>query len=155
MFFALEAYPGLDACLPLFPQNFLVSYTDVIPGLQRFDHKGNLTHALVNATTTLANAVLCPAASVVVHGMTVRLPAGISAVLADLLVVQSSPTKGHGRSLRRRGIAATLGDLDGEFSVRLSVHNGRGFLGGTVATSLVLHPVRPGKENRHGWVLQV
>lgn len=38
-----EAYPAMDSFIPLLPENFLTSYSDVVPGLRRFDTAGQLS----------------------------------------------------------------------------------------------------------------
>lgn len=42
----------------LLPQNFLVGYSDVLPGLRRFDTQGQLTTALKSSISTIASPVL-------------------------------------------------------------------------------------------------
>ncbi len=50
----------MDAFIPLLPQNFLVSYSDVVPGLRRFDTAGQLSVTSKQVISTMANPMLCP-----------------------------------------------------------------------------------------------
>jgi nephrocystin-4 len=44
----------------LLPQDFLVAYSDVLPGLRRFDTQGQLTTNAKASISTLASPVLAP-----------------------------------------------------------------------------------------------
>jgi nephrocystin-4 len=48
----------MNPARPLLPQDFLVSYTDVIPGLRRFDLAGHPSTALHSSLNTLASPLL-------------------------------------------------------------------------------------------------
>jgi nephrocystin-4 len=55
-----EAYPVGDAFIPLLPPDYLVSYSDVLPGLRRFDSAGALSVTPKQAISTLAAPMMCP-----------------------------------------------------------------------------------------------
>eukprot|EP00983_Pelagomonas_calceolata_P115900 1160249-Pelagomonas_calceolata.AAC.2 len=55
-----EAFPALAPIIPLLPENFLVSYTDIIPGLRRFDGEGQLSISTKQCINTLAGPMLSP-----------------------------------------------------------------------------------------------
>jgi nephrocystin-4 len=44
----------------LLPQDFLVAYSDVLPGLRRFNTQGQLTTGIKASINTLASPVLAP-----------------------------------------------------------------------------------------------
>jgi hypothetical protein len=54
----------MDAYIPLVPENFLVTYSDVVPGLRRFDTAGQLSITTKTVISTLASPMLCPTYSV-------------------------------------------------------------------------------------------
>ena len=55
-----EAFPALAPVIPLLPEDFLVTYTDVVPGLRRFDGEGQLSISTKQCISTLARPVMSP-----------------------------------------------------------------------------------------------
>jgi nephrocystin-4 len=53
-----ESYPALLPAQALFPQDFLLTYKDIIPGLRRFDASGLLTASVKSCISTLASPLL-------------------------------------------------------------------------------------------------
>ncbi|GFH23920.1 uncharacterized protein HaLaN_21615, partial [Haematococcus lacustris] len=82
--FQAEAYPAMDAFIPLLPEDFLVSYGDVVPGLRRFDTAGQLSVSAKQVISTLASPMLSPTYSVVLRRLQLALPAKLHELLATL-----------------------------------------------------------------------
>jgi nephrocystin-4 len=55
-----EHYPLMDDVIPLLPEDFLVTYEDVIPGLRRFDLEWNPSVQTKKCISTLAMPMLSP-----------------------------------------------------------------------------------------------
>lgn len=70
----IEAYPAMDPAKALLPQDFLVCYTDVIPGLRRFDLAGHPTTVVKSILNTLANPLLAPTCAVSLAGIQLLVP---------------------------------------------------------------------------------
>ena len=79
-----EAYPAMDAFIPLLPEDFLVTYSDVVPGLRRFDTAGQLSITTKTAISTLASPMLAPTFSVVLRRLQLALPAKLHELLLTL-----------------------------------------------------------------------
>jgi nephrocystin-4 len=78
----------MNPARPLLPQDFLVSYTDVIPGLVRFNLEGQPTTALHSCLNTLASPVLAPLTAVACSGVQLVVPQllhNLLSVLPELL----------------------------------------------------------------------
>lgn len=73
---------------PLLPQDFLVTYTDVIPGLKRFDLAGQPSIALHSTLNTLASPLLAAPCAVSFEGVQLVVPQllhNLLSVLPELL----------------------------------------------------------------------
>jgi nephrocystin-4 len=55
-----EAFPALAPILPLLPEDFLVSYADVVPGVRRFNNDGHFSITAKQCISTLAKPILSP-----------------------------------------------------------------------------------------------
>lgn len=78
----------MNPARPLLPQDFLVSYTDVIPGLRRFDLVGQPSTALHSTLNTLASPLLADLCAVSMHGVQLVVPQllhNLLSVLPELL----------------------------------------------------------------------
>jgi nephrocystin-4 len=82
--FQAEAYPAMDAYIPLLPQDFLVTYSDVVPGLRRFDTAGQLSITAKTVISTLAAPMLSPTYSIVLRRLQLALPAKLHELLLSL-----------------------------------------------------------------------
>lgn len=69
-----EAYPGMNPARGLLPPDFLVCYTDIIPGLRRFDLAGQTTIALKDTLNTLASPVLAAPCAVRLGSVQLLVP---------------------------------------------------------------------------------
>lgn len=130
--FQAEAYPAMDAFIPLLPEDFLVSYGDVVPGLRRFDTAGQLSVSAKQVISTLASPMLSPTYSVVLRRLQLALPAKLHELLATLEVGRqagpglptASPSLPAVFSQAQPGPSGPL-----HYSIRVAVHNGRTFVG--------------------------
>lgn len=86
-----EVYPAMDAFIPLLPENFLVTYSDVIPGLRRFDTHGQLSVTTKTVISTLASPMLSPTYSVVLRRLQLALPMKIHDLLMTMDTKQALP----------------------------------------------------------------
>lgn len=77
-------YPAMDPYIPLLPENFLVSYSDVLPGLRRFNSAGLLSTTAKSAISTLASPMLCPTYSVMLRRLQLALPSRIHDLLMGM-----------------------------------------------------------------------
>lgn len=77
--FCLERYPAADRFAHLLPSDFTVTYSDVIPGLGRFDYAGNLTYSVCSGKiiSSMANPIVQPPLAVCVKTLMVLLPSGL------------------------------------------------------------------------------
>lgn len=78
----------MNPARPLLPQDFLVSHTDLIPGLRRFDLAGQPTTALHSSLNTLASPLLAAPAAVSLEGVQLVVPQllhNLLSVLPELL----------------------------------------------------------------------
>lgn len=64
----------MQPAIPLLPQDFLVTYTDVIPGLGRFDFDGQATTALKRTLNTLASPQLAAPCALSLGGVQLVVP---------------------------------------------------------------------------------
>ena len=100
--FVHETCPALLRAAPLIPEDFPVTYGDVVPGVLRFDADGELTSDVAAVTTTLTSPLLAPTRAVSLSGMRVNLPKRMMDVVAaspDLAVARSTarvPSPGRG-----------------------------------------------------------
>lgn len=126
--FKVEAYPAMLRASPLLPENFLVTYGDVVPGLRRFDEAGLPSSSLFGTVSSLANPILNRAFTLKLSHLSLDLPNPVHALLRQL----KPPSTGQPQ--------AEDGLTTSEFTARITVHNGRRFLGESVmvnATSVV------------------
>ena len=72
--FIYEPCPAVLRAAPLIPEDFPVTYGDVIPGVLRFDVAGRLTSDVAAITSTLASPLLAPLRRVSLRGLCVALP---------------------------------------------------------------------------------
>ncbi|KAK9823703.1 hypothetical protein WJX72_004791 [[Myrmecia] bisecta] len=129
--YTVEPYPAATAFAALVPEDFLITYSDVVPGLQRFNPKGQSTVALVNISSTLASPLLVPTFSIVLHSVRIALPHGFGETLEVLLTGSSAAQHSATEPTARGPPLEAYGDC---FAVRLGVHNGRTFVGDPVVT---------------------
>ena len=80
----------LGPCLlaALLPQDFLVTQTDVIPGLRRFDLDGRLSSALKGCLNTLAAPLMAPACAADLAAVRVVVPQALHQLLGVLPLLQ-------------------------------------------------------------------
>ena len=79
-----EAYPSMDPYIPLLPENFMVTYSDVVPGLRRFDTAGQLSITAKTVISTMASPMLCPTYSVVLRRLQLALPAKLHELMLTI-----------------------------------------------------------------------
>ena len=137
-----------ETCAPLLragaliPEDFPVTYGDVVPGVLRFDSDGELTGDVSpDVTTTLTSPLLAPTRAVSLKGMKVSLPARM------LQVVAASPdlaTALHGAGATPPGVDTLMANPTASaaaiaaakcVTVRVTAHNGRVFVGESVECS--------------------
>ncbi|GAB4818555.1 hypothetical protein N2152v2_005601 [Parachlorella kessleri] len=138
LYFMLETFPGMRAWLPLVPENFLLSYADVVPGVQRLDAESGLpTQRFLGTTSLLLEARLASVHAVVMCDLQLQLPDGFLEVVRKVLLGGGSPNSpgaskpgGYGGSAAR--LPLPLRELQNCLRLRAAVHNGRTFVGPTV-----------------------
>jgi nephrocystin-4 len=74
----------MDAYIPLLPEDFLVTYSDVVPGLRRFDTAGQLSITAKTVISTMASPMLCPTHSVVLRRLQLALPMKLHELMQTL-----------------------------------------------------------------------
>lgn len=74
----------MDAYIPLMPEDFLVTYSDVIPGLRRFDTAGQLSITTKTVISTLASPMLSPTYSVMLRRLQMALPAKLHELMLTM-----------------------------------------------------------------------
>jgi hypothetical protein len=121
MSYQVTTYPVLLPAAPLLPPNCLVTYSSLVPGLQRFDEAGFLSVMGKSITSTLARPLLAPTFAVALYNIAVTLPAGFQEVLPTLERT-SDNIQSHPPQIS-------------EYTIRLCAHNGRTFVGPEVSTS--------------------
>ena len=89
--FQAEVYPAADAYIPLLPENFMVTYSDVVPGIRRFDTLGRLSSTTKTVITTLAAPMLSPTYSVVLRRLQLALPLKLHDLLMSMDTRQALP----------------------------------------------------------------
>lgn len=126
--YGAELYEAADAYIPLLPEDCPVTYSDVVPGLRRFDAAtGQPTSSTKAVISTLANPSLAPTVSVALSRLTVALPRQLHDLLASLVGTDMS-----GPALAAATQHATAGGGKAFlYTVRAAVHNGRTFVGPT------------------------
>ncbi len=143
-----EPCPEAEAWAPLVPDNFLLSSRDVVPGVQRLVMRPGLsgsgtsaaappasTLAFLNIASQLEPPQLCAMHAVVLSGLRLHLPDGFVQVTRQhaaavwrqahaggARTVAGSSAAGGGRLL-------PLTELQQRLRLRVSVHNGRRFVG--------------------------
>jgi hypothetical protein len=87
----LEVYPEMEAWLLLVPDNFLLSYHDVVPGVQRLDAASGLpTHRFLGVDSLLREARLCSVHAVLLCGLQLQVGCGGVGRSSNLLLPASS-----------------------------------------------------------------
>ena len=139
--FVHETCPALLRAAPLIPEDFPVTYGDVVPGVLRFDADGELTSDVVSVTTTLTSPLLAPTRAVSLSGMRVNLPKRMMDVVAaspDLAVAL------HGAGAKPPAVDSLVANPTASaaaiaaakcVTVRITAHNGRVFVGESVEAS--------------------
>lgn len=139
--FVHETCPALLRAAPLIPEDFPVTYGDVVPGVLRFDADGELTSDVDAVTTTLTSPLLAPTRAVSLSGMRVNLPKRMMDVVAaspDLAVAL------HGAGAKPPGVDSLVANPTASaaaiaaakcVTVRITAHNGRVFVGESVEAS--------------------
>ena len=136
--FIYEPAPMLSHAKALIPDDFPVTYGDVIPGMLRFDPFGQLTSNALAITSTLAAPVLAPTRRVALRGLKVRLPKALSDVVAASPATaraihgpDAQPPSMESLAANPTAAAAAVAASKCVF-MRASVHNGRRFVGASV-----------------------
>ena len=119
--YSVEAYPAFLRCAPLLPEDTMVTYTDVIPGLGRFEMDGRQSAAVQGCISSMANPVLARAFNVRISKFCLTWPAEFYTVV----------TEQAGLSAPAAEAGAPVGPTS-EFTLRFTAHNGRRFLGRSV-----------------------
>lgn len=129
-----EVCPAMDPFIPLLPEDFLVTYSDVIPGLRRFDTSGQLSVSTKQVISTCANPMLSPTYSVVLRRLQLALPQKLHELLLTMGTKQHLPMVpgpempgamfGPGGMIPQNDHSGGL-----KYAVRVGVHNGRTFVG--------------------------
>ncbi len=74
----------MEPYIPLLPEDFLVTYSDVIPGLRRFSAQGLLSTTAKTVISTLASPMLAPTFSVMLRRLQLALPMRVHDLLMTL-----------------------------------------------------------------------
>ena len=139
--FSLEPCDAALAVAPMLPDDFPVTYGDVVPGVLRFDARGMLTSAVDAVTTTLVGPLLAPARRVAVRRARVSLPPAFVVVVAAAAAATATatdrggdkntpPADAHVEAFLADPVAATRAVAASKcLSLRVSAHNGRRFVG--------------------------
>uniref|UniRef100_A0A061S1B5 Nephrocystin-4-like protein n=2 Tax=Tetraselmis sp. GSL018 TaxID=582737 RepID=A0A061S1B5_9CHLO len=120
--YQFNAYPALLPIAPLLPENCLVTYTSLIPGLQRFNQHGILSTMPKRTINTLARPLPAPTFAVSLGNVFVQLPPHLHDVLSQYDMSELMTCKPPQMS---------------EFELHLYVHNGRCIVGPEVTSSRV------------------
>lgn len=81
-------YPPMDPAKPLLPPDFLVSYTDIVPGLRRIDCTGQVITSHKSSNNTLVSSILAPVLQVRLDKLQLQMPQvlhNLISVLSQLL----------------------------------------------------------------------
>lgn len=160
----LEPCPEADAWAPLAPLDCLLSRRDVVPGVQRLAAGAGRapagpTLSMLGAESQLAPPRLAPMHAVVLSGLRLHLPEGFCEAVRQHATTQWLASHGAAAgavpsrsaapaqpgSPSRGGLLA-LGELQRRLQVRVSVHNGRRFVGPpALCSAAALEPV-PGRR---------
>ena len=136
--FSLEPCDAALAVAPMLPDDFPVTYGDVVPGVLRFDARGMLTSAVDAVTTTLVGPLLAPARRVAVRRARLSLPPAFAVVVAAAAAAATDrggdkntpPADAHVQAFLADPVAATRAVAASKcLSLRVSAHNGRRFVG--------------------------
>ncbi len=74
----------MEPYIPLLPENFLVTYSDVVPGLRRFSAAGALSLTTKTVISTLASPMLSPTYSIMLRRLQLALPMRIHDLLMSM-----------------------------------------------------------------------
>ncbi|GIL84279.1 hypothetical protein Vretimale_15928 [Volvox reticuliferus] len=130
--FQAEVYPAMEPYIPLLPENFLVTYSDTVPGLRRFAASGLLSTTTKTVISTLASPMLSPTYSVMLRRLQLALPMRVHDLLMSLdarhgMATGYAPPPGTAAAQSPIYQTPTTGSLT--YTIRVSVHNGRTFVG--------------------------
>ncbi|KAG2438730.1 hypothetical protein HXX76_005275 [Chlamydomonas incerta] len=145
--FQAEVYPAMEPYIPLLPENFLVTYSDVVPGLRRFSAAGLLSTTTKTVISTLASPMLSPTYSVMLRRLQLALPSRIHDLLMGLdarhgMVTGYVPPPDSAAAMAPIYQAPSTGTLT--YAIRVSVHNGRTFVGPAYELTDLTHLDVPG-----------
>ena len=137
--FMFEPCPAFLAAAPLVPEDFPVTYGDVVPGVKRFDADGKQSTEVEGPiTSTLASPLLAPLRRVALRGLCVSLPRGLVDVIAASPTTAVMTRGAAAQPLTPEALAANpaaaVNAAAGAkaLSLRVAVHNGRRFVGAAV-----------------------
>lgn len=83
----------MEPYIPLLPENFLVTYSDTVPGLRRFAAtSGGLSTSIKTVISTLASPMLSPTYSVMLRRMQLALPMRVHDLLSAVDARQGMAT---------------------------------------------------------------
>lgn len=74
----------MEPYIPLLPEDFLVTYSDTIPGLRRFNSEGLLSTTPKTVISTLASPMLSPTYSIMLRRLQLALPMRVHDLLMTL-----------------------------------------------------------------------
>ncbi|KXZ51260.1 hypothetical protein GPECTOR_13g747 [Gonium pectorale] len=145
--FQAEVYPAMEPYIPLLPENFLVTYSDVVPGLRRFSAAGLLSTTTKTVISTLASPMLSPTYSVMLRRMQLALPMRVHDLLMGLdarngMATGYMPPPDSAAAAMPIYQPPSTGTLF--YSIRVSVHNGRTFVGPAYELTDLTHLDVPG-----------
>ncbi|GFR44041.1 hypothetical protein Agub_g5201 [Astrephomene gubernaculifera] len=145
--FQAEVYPAMEPYIPLLPEDFLVTYSDVVPGLRRFNVAGLLSTSTKTVISTLASPMLSPTYSVMLRRMQLALPMRVHDLLMGL-DARSGMATGYvpppGTAASQAPIYQTPSTGTLSYAIRVSVHNGRSFVGPAYELNGLTHLDVPG-----------
>ena len=162
--FALEPCDAALAVAAAVPDDFPVTYGDVIPGVLRFDARGTLTSAVHAVTTTLVSPLLAPARRVAARNVRVSLPAAFAVVVAAAFetngtandtangtaneTANETATSSRVRAFLADPAAAARAVAASRcVSLRFSAHNGRRFVGAAAESDAWIVDAGAGAES--------
>ncbi|GMH42847.1 hypothetical protein BSKO_10766 [Bryopsis sp. KO-2023] len=87
LLFQVDVCPEFcEVSLPLIPQNFLVTYSDVIPGLQRLDKQGQPTNKISSIISTLSRPVASQKFDISLRGIKISIPWALHKKVSRILL---------------------------------------------------------------------
>ncbi|GLC73822.1 hypothetical protein PLESTF_001424700 [Pleodorina starrii] len=145
--FQAEVYPAMEPYIPLLPENFLVTYSDAVPGLRRFAASGLLSTTTKTLISTLASPMLSPTYSIMLRRLQLALPMRVHDLLMSLdarhgMATGFVPAPGTAAAQSPIYQAPSTGSLT--YTIRVSVHNGRTFVGPAYELTDLTHLDVPG-----------